>query len=300
MAKDASGMLLDDAIDLFFQHLRVEKGAANETIKAYAYDLRQFFKAFPDKKAVGDLDPLDITDFIKIQRKEGLAIATILRRLSVTKNLYLFLERERLIKTPLAPIKTPRGARRLPLAISVEEVEALLNAPDMSKPQGLRDRAMLETMYASGLRVNELLNLTLAQINFKEGLVRIYGKGDKERVVPIGEYALSYVQRYVSEARSRNPGRKGRYLFLNKFGDKLSRQYFFMQVKKYAQLAGIKKRVSPHTLRHCFATHMLENGAELRAVQEMLGHSKIATTEIYTNISSRRILSAYDLYMKKR
>lgn len=292
-------MQIDDAVDSYFQYLRVEKGVSNETIKNYAYDLKQFFIALP-RNNTDELLPTDIGDFIRIQNKKRLSNKTILRRLSTTRNFYQFLQKESLIQEPLLPFETPKGIKRLPIAISIEEVEELLNQPDESKPEGLRDRAMLELMYASGLRVSELLNLKINQINIEKGIVDIIGKGNKERKVPIGEYALTYIIRYNKEARDKNIGKKTKFLFLNRYGKPLSRQYFFLQVKKYALLAGIKEDISPHTLRHCFATHLLEQGAELRAVQEMLGHSNIATTQIYTNISTNRILSAYDQFTKRK
>lgn len=292
-------MQIDDAIDSYFQFLRVEKGVSNETIKNYAYDLKQFFIALP-RETTEELLPTDIGDFVRIQTKNRLSTKTILRRLSVTRNFYQFLQKESMIQEPLMPFETPRGIKRLPIAISIEEVEELLNQPDEDKPEGLRDRAMLELMYASGLRVSELLNLKIQQVNIEKGIVDVIGKGNKERKVPTGEYALNYVVRYINEARKQNPGRNTKYLFLNRYGKPLSRQYFFKQVKKYALNAGIEEEISPHTLRHCFATHLLEQGAELRAVQEMLGHSNIATTQIYTNITTNRILSAYDRYSKRK
>lgn len=292
-------MLISDAVDSYFQYLRVEKGVSNETIKNYAYDLKQFFEALP-RETTDDLLPTDIGDFVRIQSKNKLSNKTILRRLSVTRNFYQFLQKESLIHEQLLPFETPRGIKKLPIAISIDEVEDLLNQPDENKPEGLRDRAMLELMYASGLRVSELLNLQIQQVNIEKGIVDVIGKGSKERKVPIGEYALGYIQKYINEARKKNPGRNTKYLFLNRYGKPLSRQYFFLQVKKYAQEAGIREEISPHTLRHCFATHLLEQGAELRAVQEMLGHSNIATTQIYTNITTNRILSAYDQFSKRK
>lgn len=292
-------MELIDAVELYFQYLRVEKGVSNETIKNYAYDLKHFFETL-GKHSTDDFMPTDIQDFVRIQSKNMLSIPTILRRISSTKNFYLFLEKEHIIDTQLKKFDKPRGSKKLPVCISIEEVEALLEAPDLEKPEGLRDRAMLEVMYSSGLRVSELLGLKINQINFQKGIIKIIGKGSKERHVPIGDYALEYLYKYIEGPRRRNPGRNTEYAFLNRYGMSLSRQYFFLQIKKYAEQAGIKEEISPHTLRHCFATHMLENGAELRAVQEMLGHTNIATTQIYTNISSKRILSAYDLYSKRK
>lgn len=292
-------MNLKDASKLYFQYLRVEKGVSNNTIQNYAYDLKLFFDCFKKQDTI-ELNASDIRDFIRIQNQKRLSIPTILRRISTVKNFYLFLEKERIINFALADFDKPKGAKKLPICISVEEVEALLNAPDLTKPEGERDRAMLEVLYSSGLRVTELLTLKLNQINFERGLIKVIGKGDKQRTVPIGDYALEYLNKYLNNGRKKNINKLSEFVFLNRYGEPLSRVYFFKQVKKYAKEAGIKEEISPHTLRHCFATHMLENGAELRAVQEMLGHANIATTQIYTNISSKRILSAYDLYSKRK
>ncbi len=292
-------MELNEASDLYFQYLRVEKGVSNETIRNYAYDLKQFFDVL-HKETTIDLRSDDIQEFIRIQTQNMLSVPTILRRISSTKNFYLFLENERIISFQIDNLDKPKGSKKLPICISVEEVEALLNQPDLDKPEGQRDRAMLEVMYSSGLRVTELISLKVKQINFARGIIKIIGKGDKERIVPIGDYALEYLNKYLNDGRRKNKNRNSDYLFLNRYGEPVSRVYFFKQVKKYAQEAGIDVEISPHTLRHCFATHMLENGAELRAVQEMLGHTNIATTQIYTNISSKRILSAYDLYSKRK
>ena len=292
-------MELSDAIDLYFQYLRVEKGVSNETIKNYAYDLKQFFIALP-KDTTEDMLPTDISDFVTIQMKEELSVPTILRRISSTMNFYLFLEREHIIDFVVKKFDRPRKMKRLPKTISVDEVEDLLEAPDLSKDEGFRDRTMLEVMYSSGLRTSELLSLKMKQINLEKGVIDIIGKGNKQRKVPIGEYALDFVNKYINEHRIHNPGKRTNYLFLNRYGKPLSRQYFFMQIKKYAEQAGIEEDISPHTLRHCFATHMLENGAELRALQEMLGHTNLSTTQIYTNVSTKRILDAYDLFTKRK
>lgn len=292
-------MRLDDAIDLYFQYLRVEKGVSEDTIKSYTYDLKQFFLAIP-KRDTDDFMATDISDFVVIQSQNLLTTSTILRRISSTKNFYLFLEREGIINKQEIIIHSPKNIKRLPTVLTTEEVEQLFNAIDLSKPDGIRDRAMLEVMYASGLRVSELLSLKFRQVNVEKGVINVVGKGNKQRKAPVGDYALDYLMQYVNGPRKQNKGKKSDYLFLSKYGEPISRQYFFRQIKKYASLAGIEKEISPHTLRHCFATHMLEAGAELRAVQEMLGHTNIATTEIYTNISTERILSAYDLYKKRK
>lgn len=292
-------MTLNEASDLYFQYLRVEKGVSNETILNYAYDLKQFFDVL-NKHSTDDLKSGDIQEFIRIQTQNMLSIPTILRRISSIKNFYLFLEKDRIITFQIDELDKPKGAKKLPVCISIEEVEALLEQPDLDKSEGQRDRAMLEVMYSSGLRISELLNLRVKQINFDRGIVKVIGKGNKERIVPIGDYALEYLIKYINDGRRKNINRNSDFLFLNRYGEPVSRVYFFKQVKKYAKQAGIQVEISPHTLRHCFATHMLENGAELRAVQEMLGHANIATTQIYTNISSKRILSAYDLYSKRK
>ena len=292
-------MTLSEASDLYFQYLRVEKGVSNETIRNYAYDLHIFFETL-DKHSTNDLKSGDIQEFIRIQTQNMLSIPTILRRISSIKNFYLFIEKERIITFQIDSLEKPKGSKKLPICISIEEVEALLDQPDINKPEGQRDKAMLEVLYSSGLRISELLSLRTNQINYERGIVKIIGKGNKERIVPVGDFAIEYLNKYINDGRRKNPKRSSDFLFLNRYGEPVSRVYFFKQVKKYAKQAGIQVEISPHTLRHCFATHMLENGAELRAVQEMLGHANIATTQIYTNISSKRILSAYDLYSKRK
>lgn len=292
-------MDLSEARELFNKYLRVEKGVSKDTLKSYNYDLDQYFNLL-NKHDTEDLYPSDISDFIRVESKNMLSISTIVRRISSIKSFYNFLEGEGILTEPLKEFETPKNIKRLPVALSYEDVEALLDAPDESKPEGQRDKAMLELAYASGLRVSELLSLTIKQINFDKGIVKVIGKGDKQRKIPVGDFALDYVKKYIHDGRQRNPGRNTPILFLNRYGEPLSRQYFFMLIKKYAEEAGIKEEISPHTLRHCFATHLLENGAALRAVQDMLGHANIATTQIYTNISTKRILNAYDIYTKRR
>ncbi len=292
-------MSLEEASKLYFQYLLVEKGVSRETILNYEYDIKQF-SIFLMKNKVEDLEKTDIQEFVRLQTQKMLSIPTILRRISSVKNFFLFLEKEHYISFDCETFDKPKGSKKLPVCISIEEVEALLNAPDISKPDGQRDRAMLEIMYSSGLRISELLSLTLKQIDFEHGTIKIVGKGNKQRLVPIGEYAIDYLNTYLNDGRLKNKNKGSEFIFLNRYGEPLSRVYFFKQVKKYAVQAHIMVDISPHTLRHCFATHMLEQGAELRAVQEMLGHTNIATTQIYTNISSKRILSAYDLYSKRK
>ena len=292
-------MMISDAIELFAQYILVEKGLSVTTANSYLDDLKRFI-AYAKKDYVEELNGDDISLYLIYQLGMGLSVSTALRRLSSTKSFYLFLKRDGYYHGEIPEVETPKKKERLPSYLSIEEVEALLDAPDLSKKGELRDKAMLEMMYASGLRVSELITLERANLNIKRGVIKVMGKGSKERRVPIGEFALGYVSRYIEEVRNFNVGKDSKFLFLNKNGKPISRVYFFKQVRKYAERAGINKTISPHTLRHCFATHLLEEGADLRAVQEMLGHSNIATTQIYTHVSKNRIISAYDLYMNKK
>lgn len=291
-------MEIKDAIDLYQQHLLAEKGLSTQTVKSYMDDLKRFFNLFSDKKDTEEMYGNDIIDFLKYQLSIGMSVSTALRRLSSCKNFFIYLKKEGHFKDEIPTIEPPKKPERLPNCLSVEQVEDLLDVPDLTKKDGIRDKAMLELMYATGLRVSELLSLERNNIDLNNCVVLVMGKGAKERRVPFGDFAKEYVEKYIDEVRQYNPGHRKKYLFLNRYGEPLSRQYFFKQIKKYAELAGIDMSISPHTLRHCFATHLIEAGAQLKAVQEMLGHTNIATTEIYTHISSKRIIGAYDLYMK--
>lgn len=291
-------MEINDAADLFAQYLLAEKGLSRKTVESYLTDLKQFFSFYKDKKEVSDLSPYDLRSFMIHESSMGKTPSTTLRRISSIKQFYIFLKKDGYYHDEIPEVEAPKKPSRLPICLSIQEVEDLLNAPNMDSLSGIRDRAMLELMYASGLRVSELLQLEKNNVNLKKGIVTVFGKGAKERKVPIGDYALEYVVKYLNEVRGKFHGADSKYLFLNKNGKPLSRVYFFKQIRKYAAEVGIDKVISPHTLRHCFATHLLEGGAQLRTVQEMLGHSNIATTQIYTHVSSARIISAYDLFMK--
>ena len=293
-------MEINDAANLFAQYLLVEKGLSKKTVDAYLTDLKLFFKYFKDKKDTEDLNPYDINSFMLYGASLGRKPSTTLRRAASIKHFYLFLKKDGYYNDEIPEIEGPKKEKILPTYLSVEEVERLLDAPNMKSPSGIRDKAMLELMYASGLRVSELLELEKANINLKKGIVIVFGKGAKERKVPMGDFALEYVVKYINQVRGKFHGADSKYLFLNKKGKPLSRVYFFKQIRKYASEAGIEKEISPHTLRHCFATHLLEGGAQLRTVQEMLGHANIATTQIYTHVSKDRIISAYDLFINKK
>lgn len=294
---------IEDAIDEYFQYLAVERGLSRRTLDEYAGDFKRFLSYFPSKKSTADLLSSDIYDFALMESEAEHAPSTVARRISTLHNFYYFLAREGYIDSPGDHVERPKQPERLPVVLTREEVEALLEQPDVHTPSGSRDKAMLEVMYASGLRVSELCALKVRDVHFAAKAVAVSkGKGAKSRVVPISDFALEWLQHYVNGARKDNVGKKSPYLFLNKEGQPISRQYFFLVVKKYAHQAGVSNpdAISPHTLRHCFATHLLEAGAEIRAVQEMLGHAHLSTTQIYTHVSSRRIYEAYAAYVTRK
>ncbi len=291
-------MEIVDAIDLFHQYILVEKGLSPQTWISYLEDLQAFFNYYNDKNDTADLLETDLYEFLKFELSLGKSVSTALRRLSSTRSFYLFLKKEGHYTGNIPEIETPKKPKHLPNCLSEEEIDHLLEAPDMESPSGIRDRAMLETMYASGLRVSELLNLKKGQVNLSKGIITVFGKGAKERKVPIADYAIDFIKKYINEVRNKSEHKGSEFLFLNRSGEPLSRIYFFKQVRKYAELAGIDMVISPHTLRHSFATHLLNHGAQLRMVQGMLGHTNIATTQIYTHVSSEKLKSDYDKIMK--
>ena len=291
-------MEISDAVDRFHQYIMVEKGLSKQTWISYLEDLQAFFSYFQDKQTTDDLIESDLYEFLKYELSLGLSVSTALRRLSSTRSFYLFLKKEGLYSGNIPDIETPKKPKHLPNCLTEDEVDRLLSAPDIESPSGLRDKAMLETMYSSGLRVSELLNLEKGQVNLTQGVITVFGKGAKERKVPIADYAIDYIKLYIKKVRNLNPNKGSKYLFLSMKGEPLSRVYFFKQVKKYSELAGIETEVSPHTLRHSFATHLLNHGAQLRIVQGMLGHTNIATTQIYTHVSSEKLKEDYDKIMK--
>ena len=291
-------MEIVDAIDLFHQYVLVEKGLSKQTWISYLEDLQAFFDYYQDKQTTDDLLETDLYEFLRYELSLGLTVSTALRRLSSTRGFYIFLKKEGLYTGNVPDIETPKKPKHLPNCLSEEEVDKLLDAPDLETPSGIRDKAMLETMYSSGLRVSELLQLEKGQVNLTKGVITVFGKGAKERKVPLSDYAIDYIKKYINEVRNKGEFKKSKYLFLSKKGEPLSRVYFFKQVRKYSELAGIETIVSPHTLRHSFATHLLNHGAQLRIVQGMLGHTNIATTQIYTHVSTEKLTEDYDKIMK--
>ena len=289
-------MIIRDYFDEFLAYLSVEKGDSKATINTYLSDLKRFEK-FTNICKIEELSKKTLDDFILYLSKQNKKESTIIREVNTIKSFYVYLNHMKLINVSLIGFYLPKLSRKLPQVLNYDQIESLLNAPDISKKLELRDKAMLELMYSSGLRVSELVNLEKGNINLSEKYLKIVGKGNKQRVVPLGDYAISFLIKYVLEVRNKSKFKNSKYLFLNQKGLPLSRQYFFNQVKKYASRAGIPINISPHTLRHCFATHLLENGANLKEVQSLLGHSKIETTQIYTHVSKKKIRIDYDKYM---
>lgn len=280
-------------IERFLDALWLEQGLSDNTLAAYRRDL-QALARWLWKSAETDLlgaARADLLGYIRHRGEEGAKVRTTARILSSIRRLYRYLVRERLREDdPSARIDSPRLGRALPEALSEADVEALLAAPRLGEALGLRDRAMLETLYATGLRVSELVSLTLSQISLDQGVVRVVGKGSKERLVPLGEEALDWLDRFSVEARPELVrGRPTDALFPTRRGEAMTRQAFWYIIKRYARAAGIKKTISPHTLRHAFATHLLNHGADLRAVQLLLGHSSLSTTQIYTHVARERL-----------
>jgi integrase/recombinase XerD len=277
-------------IDQFLDAVWVEQGLSENTLSAYGSDLRIFAKWLKEK-AILDVDGADISSFLASRYKDRISDRSSARILSSLRRFYGYYIRENSIKIdPTALIEAPRIGQLLPSSLSEIDVELLLDAPEVSNALGFRDRAMLEMLYATGLRVSELVNLKFEQISFRQGVVRIIGKGNKERLVPVGEEAMSWLEQYMSQARKTILGeRQCDFLFVTNRADSMTRQAFWHIIKRHAKKAGIKKELSPHTLRHAFATHLLNHGADLRVVQLLLGHSDLSTTQIYTHIARERL-----------
>jgi len=293
------GIAIDKAVSLYLGAKRVEDGSSPLTIESYKEDLKLFLSFHRDElHSSSDLTKEMLVSFLLNEDDKERASSTILRRASSLLGFYRFLQNEGYYQGELPDYEKPRHSKKIPTVLSEEEVEDLLEAPDLSTDAGMRDKAMLELIYATGLRVSELLSLRFKDFDFANRYIDVRGKGDKERIVPYSSFADKYLQKYIDGVRRRNKGSSSPYLFLNHRGERLSRVYFFKMVKKYATMAYIDKPISPHALRHSFATHLLQKGADLRSVQELLGHSKITTTQIYTEVSLNRIISAYDLYNK--
>ncbi|MDD3048483.1 MAG: site-specific tyrosine recombinase XerD [Bacilli bacterium] len=284
----------------YLNYIFIEKKLSDNTKMAYERDLLKFKLFMEDKKhkdSINLINKNDIFDYIEYLNKLNLSAGSISRNIISIKNFYKFLIREKIINdNPSEGLEAPKIGKHLPKVLNVEEVNKLLNFKPKTAFE-VRNKAMLELLYASGLRVSELINLNINDLNFEMGLLRCFGKGNKERIIPLGDVALKWLKRYLEEYRtSLLKNNLNDYIFLNNHGKKLTRQGFFIILKKIALEQGIKKDFSPHTIRHSFATHLLEYGADLRSIQEMLGHSDITTTQIYTHIANNTIKKNYIEY----
>jgi len=279
-------------IEAFFDYLRVERGLASNSLKSYKADLSKYAE-YLNKLGIDNPRKVkreDITEFI-FSLRASLSIGTISRILSSVKSFHQFLLREKITSSdPSSLIETPKLEKKIPAFLSFEEVTRVLKAPNLKTKQGLRARAILEIIYASGLRVSESVGLKMGDVNLEVGFIKCKGKGSKERIIPLGKTANHFIKRYTEQVRPKLlKGNESVYLFLAQGSHKLSRQSVWKMIKAMVKKAKIKKKISPHTLRHSFATHLLEGGADLRSVQEMLGHANIATTQIYTHINKSRL-----------
>jgi integrase/recombinase XerD len=290
----------DAELNLYLNHLTVERNVSPNTLAAYRRDLDKLieFSRRAGKESFADVTPLDLVEFLKSLHKQGLGVRSQARLLSAIRSCYRFLVGEgHCASEPTREVEMPKMARRLPEFLSINEVDDLLAAPRGDNPRSLRDKAMLETLYASGLRVSELVGLTVDSLDRRLGVVRAFGKRRKERLVPLGDQAQAAIEQYLATARETLlKGRRTPYLFVTARGNSMTRQSFWMILKRYAVAAGIKRAISPHKLRHSFATHLLERGADLRSVQALLGHADVATTEIYTHVTTQRLRQVYDRF----
>ena len=289
--------MIDRYIQRYLDYIVVERGLSRSTVASYCRDLAQF-AAFLEKRGVADPVEIDsdcVVSFLGYLAPNEYKSTSTARKMSCVRGLIKFLIAERVItKDPLSMLEITRQPARLPKSLGIEELARLLAAPDVRDDLGLRDKAMLETLYATGLRVSELVGLKVDDVDLRSGFVRCIGKGDKERIVPIGEIAINAILLYSDRVRGRlAKGEDSVYLFLTKLGQPMSRVMFWKIIKKYAAAAGITTVITPHVLRHSFATHLLERGADLRSLQEMLGHASIATTQIYTHVTRDHLREVY-------
>ncbi|MDD5292094.1 MAG: site-specific tyrosine recombinase XerD [Candidatus Omnitrophica bacterium] len=289
-----------ELIDVFLNYLSVERGLAQNTVVAYKRDLLRYdrFLRSTNINEANKVGKEDVRSYLFYQKEKELASTSIARSLVAIRLFHRFLLREKLsLKDPTDVIDSPKLWKKIPNVLSFAEIEKLLSAPNIRNKKGIRDKAILETMYAAGLRVSELSGLKVEDVNLNAGFVRCLGKGNKERVVPIGKIAVSALRKYQSDSRPKFIKKKdSKFLFLNHSGFRISRVYIWKLIKAYARQARIKNSVKPHILRHSFATHLLERGADLRSVQEMLGHANISTTQIYTHIDRDRLKTIHKTF----
>ena len=290
---------IQDAIADYIHFLRVERQLSENTLQSYKRDIKDYSKNIFETQQLETFDNIDrfhIMQYLQSLRNKGISARTASRHISSIRSFHQFLLREkRCDHDPTVHIEMPKIEQKLPKVLSIEEIDRLIATPNVAKPQGVRDRAMLELLYATGMRVSECIELNLDDIHLTMGFVRVYGKGGKERIIPLGNSSIETCTNYLNKARFQleNVKLRTEALFINQRGKRLTRQGCWKLMKGYAEKAGIEKELTPHILRHSFATHLIENGADLRAVQEMLGHADIATTQIYTHISKTRLSEVY-------
>jgi integrase/recombinase XerD len=291
---------MDVLLDSFLSYLAVEKGLSENTLESYGRDVRNFIR-YVEENGPGSADEIKynhILDYLSHFKDKGSNATTVVRSIVSLRQFFKYLLLEKIIyEDPAARIRTPKMKKGIPGVIALNEVEMILGAPDESTPEGLRDSSMLEVLYATGIRVSELIGLKLNDVNFELGFVVVYGKGSKERIVPIGDKARNKVLEYLGSSRpALLKSRDSKALFVTRLGKGMTRQGFWKIIKQNALKASITKKISPHTLRHSFATHLLERGADLRTIQLMLGHSDISTTQIYTHVESERLKVIHKKY----
>jgi integrase/recombinase XerD len=293
--------MLDTTIHVFLSYLRVEKGLSHNTILAYGRDLKRFneFLTARKKNKIDAVDREDVVDFLSSLYKQKLDSRSVSRYLVSLRSFFKYALMEELVRLdPTENLESPKIRQSLPTYIRKDDVDRLMEAPNTATPVGLRDKAMLEVLYSTGLRVSELLNLRISDLDLRSGYVRCIGKGDKERLVPIGRKAIAAVEAYLNGARPKfvrpgTPPQHSQILFLTRVGRRLSRITIWKALHDYGVKLGLRGRLTPHKLRHSFATHLLEGGADLRSVQLMLGHADIATTQIYTHVVEERLKEIY-------
>jgi integrase/recombinase XerC len=292
---------VEDSISRFLRYLKVERNCSELTIKSYREDLALLNDYLTDSLGrpprPGEITPLDLRTYVSALHEAGYAKSSVARRLASMRSYFKFSQREGLCSdNPAKPLRNPRRERKLPHFLTGAEIGKLLSAPPRNEPLGLRDRAILETLYSAGLRVSELVGINLDDLDLQDGLVRVRGKGKKERLAPLGSYAVKAIQAWMKKRKvaKSEPQKNGSPLFLNKFGKRLTTRSVARMLEKYLKITGLDLRTSPHTLRHSFATHLLDGGADIRSVQELLGHKSLVTTQIYTHVSTAGLRQAYE------
>jgi integrase/recombinase XerD len=291
---------MEQLLDQFLHYLIVEKGLSRNTIEAYSHGLTRFLNHLRGKgvQEIREVGKFHIRGFLLALRGKNLNTKSIVRNLVAIRTFFRFLIQEGVLESnPVEELESPKVTKTLPEILTLEEIEQILEQPNLQTPLGTRDRAMLEMLYATGMRVSELTQLPIHQVNLEGGYVLLYGKGSKERIVPLGTEAMKWVTVYLKTARGiLSKGKENPSLFINRSGKGMSRQRFWKNLKDYVRRAGLRKRITPHLLRHSFASHLLERGADLRSVQMMLGHADISTTQIYTHVTGERLKKVHKQY----